>query len=63
MMDAIDRYENMAEQFYREAGMMAPGKSQPAAFMGTPSIDERFEAWDNWHRRLMVDYHDPGNGD
>lgn len=42
-----DRFEARAEQFYKDTGMMAPGKDVPAA-MGGPDVDERMEAWRAW---------------
>jgi hypothetical protein len=42
-----DEYEKLADQFYRETGMMAPGKDQPAA-MGGPDYEKRWNAWKNW---------------
>ena len=49
-MNSNERYEYMAELFYKETGMMAPGKDNPAAFGGADELSEReiFEAWDKW---------------
>lgn len=45
-----DRYDRMADQFYRETGIMAPGKDvarlDPTGGGGT--YDERCEAWGKW---------------
>jgi hypothetical protein len=41
-------YDDVAEQFHRDTGFMAPGKDQPAAMGGYPTIDERRAAWYAW---------------
>ena len=46
-MKASDRFEVMAEKFYRETGMMAPGKDFPAELSG-PDCGERVDAWKIW---------------
>jgi hypothetical protein len=45
--NANERYERLAAEFYRETGIMAPGKDSPAA---TGPFDEkaRWAAWANW---------------
>lgn len=45
--DANERYERLAEEFYRATGMLAPGKDSPAAF-GTDPYERRLEAWTKW---------------
>lgn len=40
-MDANERYEYMAEQFYKETGVIAPGKDAPAGF-SSKTYKERF---------------------
>lgn len=44
----LDRYEELAAAFHRETGMLAPGKDQPAAMNGSPSLEERAERWREW---------------
>lgn len=46
--DRFDAYERIAESFYREVGMLAPGKDQSAALGGTPTYEERTEAYNAW---------------
>lgn len=43
------RYERLAEEFYRDTGMMAPGKDAPAA-MGQPDHGVRRAAFMNWQQ-------------
>ena len=45
-----DEYERLADEFYRDTGMMAPGKDQPAALGGEP-YGVRVEAWQQWLKR------------
>lgn len=47
---ANERYERLTEEFYRETGMMAPGKDVPAA-MGSSDDRTRFNAWYEWLSR------------
>ena len=47
---SAEAWERIAEAFYRETGMLAPGKDQPAAMCGTPTGEERREAYDAWLR-------------
>jgi hypothetical protein len=46
----LDEWEEMAEQFYRETGYLAPGKDWPAAMVGDPRGDDdvRREKWIEW---------------
>jgi hypothetical protein len=48
--DALERFERDAEAFHRETGMLAPGKDQPAAMNGSPTDEERMDAWTAWLR-------------
>ena len=45
----FERFERLAAEFYRDTGIMAPGKDQPAGMGGSPSLEERCAAWDKWH--------------
>ena len=47
-MDANERFEYMADRFYKETGYMAPGKDSPAYFGGVDSIEKRTEMWQEW---------------
>ncbi len=40
-------YESLAEIFYKETGLMAPGKD-PGYLSNQPSFEIRFKAWENW---------------
>ena len=50
-MNANDRYEARAARFYKETGMMAPGKDEPPGF-SAHTWEERMEAWNKWVRHL-----------
>lgn len=41
--------DTLAERFYRETGMMAPGKDQPPGL--AHSYEERRAAWEDWLSR------------
>ena len=45
--NSIERYERIAAQFYRETGIMAPGKDVSAAG-GQPEHEVRRERYDAW---------------
>ena len=49
--DANERYEILAEQFYRETGFMAPGKDSTGQ-EGISKSDTivRLEVWALWHK-------------
>jgi hypothetical protein len=53
-MDANERFEYMAELFYKQTGYMAPGKDSPAAF-GDGDIDKRIEMWREWTEHFYSD--------
>jgi hypothetical protein len=46
-MNAHERFEYMADLFYKETGYMAPGKDSCAAF-GVTDHDERYVEWKKW---------------
>ena len=49
---ANDRYERLAVEFYRETGMMAPGKDDPICHH---TYADRWTAWEAWtHRRAAL---------
>ena len=50
-MKANERFEYMAELFYKDTGMMAPGKDSPAAF-GATNREEREAAWHRWAEKF-----------
>ena len=41
------KFEELAEKFYRETGLFAPGKSEPPTYSGQP-YKLRCEAWVQW---------------
>ena len=53
-MDANQRYEHMAELFYKDSGFMAPGKDSPAAF-GVVDRELVMKAWKEWVENLYSD--------
>jgi len=55
MRDENEQYEQLAAEFYRDTGMMAPGKDVPAAMGCIWSPRERFEKWNEWltHRKAQ----------
>lgn len=46
----LEQYEDAAEEFYRETGMMAPGKSEPTEWAGMHDQEERRTRWEAWTR-------------
>lgn len=47
IMSPTAQYERLAEQFFKETGIMAPGKDVSPA-LGQSDDRERFEAWSTW---------------
>lgn len=47
-MNANERFEIVAELFYRDTGFMRPGKSMPMEMCSSVSEHRRREAWDKW---------------
>lgn len=47
--NSVITFERIAERFYRETGLLAPGKDAPAA--ARMDIDARRKAWDEWCER------------
>lgn len=43
-----ERFERVADAFYRERGMLAPGKSEPAETATSGSYDIRVAEYENW---------------
>lgn len=43
-----EAWERIAELFYNQTGILAPGKDQSAALCGTPTYEERQEAYREW---------------
>lgn len=55
--NATERYDRIADDFYRETRMWPPGRSRPAAMGGDPDGESvaRYQAWrafvNAWHER------------
>jgi hypothetical protein len=45
--DASSPFEQMAQEFTKETGLIAPGEACLGG-TGGPSYDERYEAWSLW---------------
>lgn len=55
-MNANERFEYMAELFYKETGYVAPGKDLPAALNNGGYTDvERDNAWGEWLERFWIE--------
>ena len=52
--DPSGSFERIAEQFYAETGLLAPGKSVPPA-MGGYDEAERQQRWDEFTARLSAE--------
>ena len=46
-MNSNERFEYMAELFYKDTGLMAPGKDSPVA-CGITNREQRGESWNEW---------------
>jgi len=53
MKTANERFEYMAELFYKDTGIMAPGKDSPAAF-GVTEAKERDAKWHEWVEEFYI---------
>lgn len=51
-MNEMEKYEYLADLFFKETGLMAPGKDCPAAFGGQHDERERAEKWKEWIERF-----------
>jgi len=56
-MSANERFEYMAELFYKDTGMMAPGKDSSAAF-GVTDGAKRNNKWKEWVEEFYSDLFD-----
>lgn len=45
---ALERFERLADEFYRETGLMAPGKSVPMEMGNVGYDEERHTRWRTW---------------
>lgn len=45
---SMERFERLAAEFYRETGMLAPGKSEPMECSYQGRDEERRERYDRW---------------
>jgi hypothetical protein len=48
--DAFESFERVGEEFYRDTGMMRPGKSYPMESY-PPDDDVRRKTWDEWVKK------------
>jgi len=48
MKTANERFEYMAEVFYKDTGFMAPGKDAPAGFYTEEEREEGQAKWKEW---------------
>jgi len=55
MKSANERFEYMAELFYKETGYMAPGKSAPAGFYTEEQKEEGQDKWKEWVEEFYID--------
>jgi hypothetical protein len=46
--DPCERYDRLADEFYKATGILAPGKDVGAAAASTLTYQERVEAWEKW---------------
>ena len=53
-MNASERFEYMAELFYKQTGVIAPGKDAQAGF-SVDSYEKRLEVWSEWTERFYSD--------
>jgi hypothetical protein len=49
-MGYTERFEQDADEFYRERGFLAPGKSVPPELWSTQGEERRQAAWDEWNK-------------
>lgn len=56
-MGYAERFDSDAEQFYRETGFMAPGKSMPLEmYQGEAHEARRQDAWNEWVVKMGRDF-------
>ena len=51
MKNANELFEELAEQFYKETGYMAPGKD--AGYSESRSYEERMNKWGEWNKKRI----------
>lgn len=56
---AYDRFERLAEEFYGETGIMAPGKDEAMRNPATLSPRERMSAWRAWLSKVPKVHKEP----
>ena len=54
-MNANERFEVMASLFYKETGIMAPGKDD---CLGTHDTQQRLDAWGPWIEKFYSELFD-----
>jgi len=55
-MGFTERFEHDAERFYRETGLMAPGKSVPMEMWSDDMDRRRGSAWDDFQGKLKAEF-------
>ena len=55
MINMLERSELLAELFYKDSGMLAPGKSEPLERSGRNSHKERRAVYGVWYRERSLD--------
>jgi hypothetical protein len=56
-MGFTERFEYDAERFYRETGLVAPGKSVPMEMWSDEMDRKRREKWDEFQVKLRDEFH------
>lgn len=47
----VDNFDRVSDAFTKDTGMVAPSRDQAAAYMGTPTQDEREAAFKQWREQ------------
>lgn len=51
-MNANERFEKLAAEFYKDTGMLPPGKDDPFT---SRTREERTKAWEEWLNKPKTD--------
>ena len=54
MKSPNERFEYMAELFYKETGFMAPGKDSPAGYYTEEEKEEGQARWKEWVEEFYI---------
>ena len=55
--EPLSRFEELAELFCRDTGMLAPGKDEPMEMPSFVSDEEKRERWKSWMRERFERLH------